>query len=127
MFNFQRMDHSPGFLKLVADAKSRVREISIEQARARLAQNTGAVLIDVREDNEWNAGQAAEAKHLGKGIFERDLEKMFPDAGTELILYCGGGFRSALSADVAQRLGYKNVFSLAGGHKAMVKADWPMK
>jgi rhodanese-related sulfurtransferase len=121
------MDHSPGFLKLVADAKARVREISIEQARARLAQNPGAVLVDVREDNEWNAGHAAEAKHLGKGILERDLEKMFPDAGTELILYCGGGFRSALSADAAQRLGYKNVFSLAGGHKAMVQADWPME
>jgi rhodanese-related sulfurtransferase len=121
------MDHSPGFLKLVTEAKMRVREISIEQARARLVQNPKAVLIDVREDNEWNAGHAVEAKHLGKGILERDLEKMFPDADTELILYCGGGFRSALSADAAQRLGYKNVFSLAGGHKAMVKADWQMK
>jgi rhodanese-related sulfurtransferase len=121
------MDHSPGFLKLVTEAKMRVHEISIEQARARLAQNLKAVLIDVREDNEWNAGHAVEAKHLGKGILERDLEKMFPDAETELILYCGGGFRSALSADAAHVLGYKNVFSLAGGHKAMVKADWPMK
>jgi len=121
------MDHSHGFLKLVAEAKLRIREISIEQARSQLAQNSKAVLIDVREDNEWNAGHAAEAKHLGKGILERDLEKMFPDTETELILYCGGGFRSALSADAAQKLGYKNVFSLAGGHKAMVKSDWPMK
>jgi rhodanese-related sulfurtransferase len=121
------MDHSPGFLKLVTDAKSRVQEISIEQARARLAQNLKAVLIDVREDNEWNAGHAVEAKHLGKGILERDLEKMFPDVETEIIMYCGGGFRSALSADAAHALGYKNVFSLAGGHKAMVKANWPMK
>jgi rhodanese-related sulfurtransferase len=121
------MDHSPGFLKLVTEAKTRVREISIEQARARLVQNPKAVLIDVREDNEWNAGHAVEAKHLGKGILERDLEKMFPDMDTELILYCGGGFRSALSADAAQRLGYKNVFSLAGGYKAMVKANWQMK
>jgi rhodanese-related sulfurtransferase len=121
------MDHSPGFLKLVADAKNRIREISIEQARARLAQNPKAVLIDVREDKEWSAGHAAEAKHLGKGILERDLEKMFPDANTELILYCGGGFRSVLSADAAQKMGYTNVFSLAGGHKAMVKENWPMK
>jgi len=121
------MDHSPGFLKLANDAKTRVHEISIEQARTRLAQNPKAVLIDVREDNEWNAGHAAGAKHLGKGILERDLEKMFPDADTEIIMYCGGGFRSALTCDVAQKMGYRNVHSLAGGHKAMVKANWPMK
>ncbi|HZF00403.1 MAG TPA: rhodanese-like domain-containing protein [Methylomirabilota bacterium] len=120
------MDHSPGFLKLATEAKARVQEISIEQAQARLKQNPKAVLIDVREDNEWNAGHAAEAKHLGKGIFERDLEKTFPDANTEIIMYCGGGFRSALTCDVAQRMGYKNVFSLAGGHKAMANANWPM-
>ncbi|HVU07130.1 MAG TPA: rhodanese-like domain-containing protein [Verrucomicrobiae bacterium] len=121
------MEHSPGFLKLVTDAKTRVREISIEQARERLKQNPATVLIDVREDNEWNAGHAAEAEHLGKGIFERDLEKRFPDPQIELILYCGGGFRSALSADAAQKMGYENVFSLAGGYKAMVKAGWPMQ
>jgi rhodanese-related sulfurtransferase len=121
------MEHSPGFLKLVTEAKMRVQEISIEHARERLAKNPKAVLIDVREDNEWNAGHATEAKHLGKGILERDLEKMFPDVETEIIMYCGGGFRSALSTDAAHALGYKNVFSLAGGHKAMVKADWPMK
>jgi rhodanese-related sulfurtransferase len=121
------MDHSPGFLKLVNDAKTRVRELSIEQAQARLKQNPKAVLIDVREDNEWSAGHAVEAKHLGKGILERDLENMFPDAGTEIIMYCGGGFRSALSCDAAQKLGYKNVHSLAGGYKAMVKANWPVK
>jgi len=121
------MDHSPGFLKLVNDARTRVRELSIEQAQARLKQNPKAVLIDVREDNEWSAGHAAEAKHLGKGILERDLENMFPDAGTEIIMYCGGGFRSALSCDAAQKLGYKNVHSLAGGYKAMVKANWPVK
>jgi rhodanese-related sulfurtransferase len=121
------MDHSPGFLKLVNDAKTRVREISIEQAQAWLKQNPKAVLIDVREDNEWSAGHAVEAKHLGKGILERDLEKMFPDANTEIIMYCGGGFRSALSCDAAQKMGYTNVHSLAGGYKAMVKASWPMK
>jgi rhodanese-related sulfurtransferase len=121
------MDHSPGFLKLANAAKTRTKEISIEQAQARLKQNPEAVLIDVREDSEWNAGHAVEAKHLGKGILERDLEKMFPDADTEIIMYCGGGFRSAMTCDAAQRMGYKNVFSLAGGHKAMVKAGWPMQ
>lgn len=121
------MDHSPGFLKLANEAKARIQEISIGQAQARLKQNPMAVLVDVREDNEWNDGHAIEAKHLGKGIFERDLEKMFPDADTEIIMYCGGGFRSALTCDAAQRMGYKNAFSLAGGYKAMVKADWPMK
>jgi rhodanese-related sulfurtransferase len=121
------MDHSPGFLKLANDAKSRVREISVAQAQARLKQNPDAVLIDVREDSEWNAGHAVEAKHLGKGILERDLEKMFPDADTEIIMYCGGGFRSAMTCDAAQKMGYQNVFSLAGGYKAMLKAGWPVK
>jgi rhodanese-related sulfurtransferase len=121
------MDHSPGFLKLANDAKSRIKEISIEDAQARLKTNPKAVLIDVREDNEWNADHAVEAKHLGKGILERDLEKTFPDAEAEIIMYCGGGFRSAMTCDAAQKMGYKNVFSLAGGHKAMIKANWPMK
>ena len=121
------MDHSPGFLKLVADAKTRVSEISISDARARLAANPNIVLIDVREDHEWEAGHAAEAKHLGKGILERDLEKLYPDPNTEFILYCGGGFRSALSCDAAQKMGYKRVLSLIGGYKGMVAAGWPMK
>src|SRR5208282_3489908 len=121
------MDHSPGFLKLVNDAKTRVREISIEQARARLAQNPKAVLLDVREDHEWQKGHAVEATQLGKGILERDLEKMFPDPKTEIIMYCGGGFRSALTCDAAQKMGYRNVHSLIGGYKAMVVAGWPMK
>ena len=99
----------------------------MEQARARLKQNTKAVLMDVREDHEWQAGHAAEAVHLGKGILERDLEKLHPDAGAEIIMYCGGGFRSALACDAAQKMGYTNVFSLAGGYKAMVKVGWPMK
>jgi len=120
------MVHSPGFLKLVADAKARVSEVSIEQARSRLKQNPRAVLLDVREDNEWLAGHAQEAVHLGRGILERDLEKLYPDTATELILYCGGGFRSALSCDAAQKMGYSNVHSLAGGHKALVQAGWPM-
>jgi rhodanese-related sulfurtransferase len=121
------MDHSPGFLKLANDAKTRVHEITIAEARARLVQNPKAVLIDVREESEWHAGHAVEARHLGKGILERDLEKMFPEPDTEIIMYCGGGFRSALTCDVAQRMGYRNVHSLADGYKAMVKANWPMK
>lgn len=120
------MDHSPGFLKLVNDAKSRVTEITIADARARLAANPQAVLIDVREDGEWQAGHAVEAKHLGKGIIERDLEKAYPNPDTEIIMYCGGGFRSALTCDAAQKMGYRNVKSLIGGYKAMVGAGWPM-
>src|SRR5258708_37834881 len=100
------MNHSPGFLKLVADAKTRVREISVDQTRAWLKQNPKVVLMDVREDSEWNAGHAAEAIHLGKGILERDLEKILPDANTEIIMYCGGGYPSGLSCDATQKMGY---------------------
>jgi rhodanese-related sulfurtransferase len=121
------MDHSPGFLKIVGDAKRHVNEISVAEARAKLAHNSKAVLLDVREDHEWAAGHAAEAVHLGKGILERDLEKLYPDPNTELILYCGGGFRSALAGDAAQRMGYKKVHSLIGGYKGMVAAGWPVK
>ena|ERR1035437_2107127 len=121
------MDHSPGFLKLVNDARTRVKEITIEQARQRLAANPKAVFMDVREDHEWQKDHAAQAIHLGKGILERDLEKMCPDPDTEIIMYCGGGFRSALTADAALKMGYRNVASLIGGYKGMVKAGWPMK
>ena len=121
------MDHSPGFLKIVTDARTRVREISIDQARAWLLQNPKVVLLDVREDSEWSAGHAAEARHLGKGVLERDLEKMIPDVNTEIIMYCGGGFRSALAGDAAQKMGYRSVHSLTGGYKAMVNAGWPIK
>ena len=120
------MDHSPGFLKVVENAQQRVHEITIEQAKARLAANPKALLVDVREDSEWAKGHAAESVHLGKGILERDIEKAVPDAGTELIMYCGGGYRSVLTCDVAQRMGYKNVSSLIGGHKGMVAAGWKM-
>ncbi len=111
----------------MTDAKTRVREISIDQARAWLRQNPKVVLLDVREDAEWQAGHAAEAVHLGKGVLERDLEKMFPDPQTEIIMYCGGGFRSALTCDAAQKMGYRSVHSLIGGYKGMVAASWPMK
>ena len=119
--------HSPGFLKIVADARTRVREISIDQARAWLLQNPNLVLLDVREDHEWQNGRAAEAVHLGKGILERDIEKIIPDVNTEIIMYCGGGYRSVLTCDTAQKLGYRSVHSLIGGYRAMVAAGWPMK
>jgi rhodanese-related sulfurtransferase len=121
------MVHAPGFLNLVNDAKKRVNEISVAEARARLAANPRIVLLDVREDNEWQTGHAADAVHLGKGILERDLEKLFPDPKTEIIMYCGGGFRSALTCDAAQKMGYRNVHSLIGGYKGMMAAGWPMK
>jgi len=120
------MDHSSGFLKMVNEAKAKIKEITIEEARARLAQNPKAVLLDVREDSEWANGHAIQAVHLGKGVLERDIEKMFPDPNTELIMYCGGGYRSALTADAAQRMGYRKVVSLIGGYKALVQAGWPM-
>jgi rhodanese-related sulfurtransferase len=121
------MQHSPGFLKLVEEVRPRIREVTVEQARRRLQESPRAILVDVREDSEWNEGHAAEAIHLGKGVFERDVEKAIPDTASEIILYCGGGYRSALAADVAQQMGYKNVFSLAGGYKAMLSANWPMQ
>jgi rhodanese-related sulfurtransferase len=121
------MDHAPGFLKLVNDARPHVKEITIEQARERLAQNPKAVLMDVREDHEWQKQHAAQAVHLGKGILERDLEGMFPDQNTEILMYCGGGYRSVLTAAAAQQMGYRNVFSIMGGYKGLVKANWPMK
>jgi rhodanese-related sulfurtransferase len=121
------MDHSSGFLKVVNEARPRVKEITIEQARERLAKNSKAVLLDVREDLEWQNSHATQAAHLGKGILERDLENRFPDANTEIIMYCGGGYRSILTADVAQKMGYRNVFSVMGGYKRLAQAGWPMK
>ncbi len=121
------MSHSPGFLKLVNEARVGVRELTVEQLRARLAANPRAVLLDVREESEWLAGHAEQAQHLGKGILERDLEQRFPDPEAEIIMYCGGGFRSALTCDAAQRMGYRNVASLIGGYKGLVAAGWPMK
>lgn len=121
------MDHSPGFLKLVAEAKKTVKEITIPETLQKLARNPGIVLMDVREDAEWQAGHATDAVHLGKGILERDLERLYPDPQTEIVMYCGGGYRSVLTCDAAQRMGYKNVYSLIGGYKAMVAAGWLMK
>ena len=121
------MEHSPGFLKLVNEARPYVKEITVDQARERLAKNPEAVLMDVREDSEWQRDHAADAVHLGKGVLERDLEEMFPDPNREIIMYCGGGYRSVLTAAVAKQMGYRNVYSLIGGYKGLVKAHWPMK
>ena len=120
------VQHAPGFLKLVNEARAHVKEITVDEARERLARNPKAVLMDVREDGEWRAGHAAQAVHLGKGILERDLEKTVPDTGTEIIMYCGGGYRSALTADAAQRMGYRNVYSLIGGYKGLLAGNWPV-
>ncbi|CAN5543809.1 MAG: sulfurtransferase [Pyrinomonadaceae bacterium] len=119
------MKHSEGFLRLVTDAKSRIRELTVEQTRGRIAADPSVKLIDVREDHEWQAGHAAGADHLGKGIIERDIEESVPDKSSELILYCGGGYRSALVADVLQVMGYFKVFSMAGGWKAWKESGAP--
>ena len=116
------MKHSEGFLKLVDDAKSRVREVSVAETQQRMRDDNNVKLIDVREDHEWDDAHAAGSIHLGKGIIERDIETTVPDKDTELILYCGGGFRSALAGDALQQMGYTNVFSMAGGWKAWQEA-----
>src|SRR6516162_4216591 len=107
--------HSPGFLKLVEDAKSRVHELNVDQVKSKLDRGDKFQLVDVREESEWEKDHLPNAIHLGKGIIERDIESRLPDHGAEIILYCGGGFRSALAADNLQRMGYKNVWSMDGG------------
>jgi rhodanese-related sulfurtransferase len=120
------MKHSEGFLKLVNDAKSRIREVTVGETRERMKATNIVRLVDVREDNEWQLGRAAGSIHLAKGIIERDIEERVPDKATELILYCGGGFRSALAADVLQQMGYTNVYSMAGGWKAWQESGSPV-
>jgi rhodanese-related sulfurtransferase len=120
------MDHSPAFLKIVKEAQPRVRELTLEQAQQALKVNPKALLVDVREDSEWQNGHAENAVHIGKGVFERDLEKKVPDPDTPLLMYCGGGYRSILTADVAQKMGYKQAFSIIGGYKSMMTNNWPM-
>lgn len=119
------MQHSEGFLKLVDDAKSRVWEISPEETLRKLEARQAIHFIDVREDHEWNQGHAREARHLGKGIIERDIEAQIPDHNAEIILYCGGGYRSALAADALQKMGYTRVFSMSGGYKEWVSRGFP--
>ena len=119
------MKHSEGFLKLVNHAKGRIREVTVADTRARMNADSTIRLIDVREDNEWDSAHAAGAEHLGKGVIERDIEATVPDKGTAVVLYCGGGYRSALAAVVLQQMGYTNVFSMAGGWKAWRESAAP--
>ncbi len=121
------MQHSPGFLMMVDEARSRVTEITVDETRARLHANPDAILVDVREDREWDAARAQGGLHLGKGVLERDIENAIPDKDAEVIMYCGGGYRSILTCDAAQKMGYTNVRSLIGGYKGLVEADWPME
>jgi rhodanese-related sulfurtransferase len=118
--------HSPGFLKLVEDAKSRVRELSVEQVKAKLDRSERLVLVDVREDNEWAKDHVTGAIHLGKGIIERDAEQRLPDKNAQVVLYCGGGFRSALAADNLQKMGYTNVLSMDGGIRGWREKGYPL-
>ena len=117
--------HSPGFLKLVNDAKAHVRQTTPEEVKARIDRGEKIVLTDIREDREWDAGHITGAVHMGKGIIERDIESSVPDKGTEIILYCGGGFRSALAAENLQKMGYSNVVSMDGGWRRWKELGYP--
>ena len=119
------MDHSPGFLKLVEDVKKNVREVSVADTRKKM--EAGVPVFDVREDLEYAASHVKGARHLGKGIIERDIEATVPDKNAEMILYCGGGFRSALAADALRKMGYTNVWSMAGGWRAWNEAGAPVE
>ena len=119
------MDHAPGFLQLVAAARRRVRETTPEAVHRRQEAGERFHLVDVREDREWDAGHAEGAVHLGKGVIERDVERRFPDPHAEIVLYCGGGFRSALAADALQQMGYRNVISMDGGWKRWCALGYP--
>jgi rhodanese-related sulfurtransferase len=117
--------HSPGFLKIVEDAKSRVKQFGIDEFLERLQKGERFVLLDVREDHEWAAGHLPSAHHLGKGVIERDIEEALPEKDTPIVLYCGGGFRSALAADHLQQMGYTDVTSLDGGWRGWTERGLP--
>jgi rhodanese-related sulfurtransferase len=121
------MKHSPGFLAIVNDAKRRVRETTIEHIWERISRREKFHLVDVREDSEWAKGHLPGATHLGKGIIERDIEAAISDHNAEIVLYCGGGYRSALAADALQRMGYRNVISMDGGYRGWVAAGHPVE
>jgi len=119
--------HSSAFLDLVNDAKSRIQQVNLDQYKAMRDSGDPHILVDTREDSEWQAGHAAGAIHLGKGIIERDIEKTVPDKSAKLVLYCGGGFRSALAADALAKMGYTNAISLDGGWKEWQAAGMPIE
>ena len=119
------MAHATGFLKIVNDAKSRIKEWNVHETKKRLDAGEKMVLVDVREESEWARGHVAGAVYLGKGVIERDVEQRIPDTSATIVLYCGGGFRSALTADNLQKMGYKNVISMDGGWKGWVEAGYP--
>ena len=121
------MDHTPGFLRIVEDAKTRVKQTDITAYRKMLAEGAKPRLIDVREDREWEEAHASGATHLGKGVIERDIERLVPDKNTPMVFYCGGGFRSALAADSAQKMGYTNILSLDGGWRAYKESGMPVE
>jgi rhodanese-related sulfurtransferase len=119
--------HTPRFLAIVNDARSRVKECNVEDVRKKIERKDKFHLVDVREESEWNAGHIPGAMHLGKGVIERDIEQKIPDAGAEIVLYCGGGFRSALAAENLQRMGYTNVISMDGGWRGWKEAGYPVE
>jgi len=121
------MKHSPGFLRLVEAAKRRIREVGVADVKAMLDSGKRFELIDVRETSEWANGHLPTARHLCKGIIERDIESAIPDRNAEIVLYCGGGFRSALSADNLQKMGYTNVASMDGGWRGWTGAGFPIE
>lgn len=119
------MDHSPRFVALVDDSKKRTTEISIADVRGRMDRGDRVELVDVREDSEWAAGRIRGARHIGRGVLERDIEKAIPDTNAEIVLYCGGGYRSALAADSLRQMGYTRVLSMAGGWRDWQAAGGP--
>ncbi|HET6370116.1 MAG TPA: rhodanese-like domain-containing protein [Nitrospiria bacterium] len=121
------MVHNPGFLRLVEEAKRRIRECSIADVKAKMEHGETFHFIDIREDHEFEKDHAAGARHVGRGILERDIEVLIPEKEADIVLYCGGGYRSVLSADSLQQMGYKNVKSMAGGIRAWREAGYPME
>jgi rhodanese-related sulfurtransferase len=119
------MDHPEGFLKLVKDAKTRIKEEDFRETKKKMDAGEKMIIVDVREDNEWARGHIPGAVHLGKGVIERDIEKAIPDKETPLVLYCGGGFRSALAADNLRKMGYRNVTSMDGGWRGWTESGFP--
>jgi rhodanese-related sulfurtransferase len=120
------MRHAPGFLKLVDEAKARIRQTNVREVKEQIDAKRTFTIVDVREESEWAAGHLPGAVHLSKGIIERDIENAIPGKATPMVLYCGGGFRSALVADNLQKMGYTNVFSMDGGWHAWVDAVFPI-